>query len=279
MKAQILTALTGLALILAMSQEAYLVPPDQIEDDYPQKPDEYLTTSRVTITNIHFRGAVGDPEIIDNESWPQIPPPTKFHHYFENPAKVWRIEGGYFAYFDAGEFGGALFYSERSGKSWTRVLGEHIQEIGRYTGDMFLAVGGLSHMSVATGSAYILSRNPHGTWVAKEVFRSHDGVPWIAGIGATDDDLILRGKSVKLFAICLYREFDKARALTGPFIGITSDGTIHYLGDRDKQDSGKVTGDDNRDKGAPDSDEDPFASPKGEQPADGKTQEAPQPPH
>ena len=107
---------------------------------------------------------------------------------------------------------------------WTRVIDEHIQDIEGFGGDCFLAVGGLSHLTLSGGAAFLVTRDKSGDWVSKKVFTSEAGVPAITGTSFTD--AFLTADSKKLVVIGLRDSLG-----IEPFFGVDSTGVVHYFGE------------------------------------------------
>ncbi|QQL45235.1 hypothetical protein [Sulfuriroseicoccus oceanibius] len=163
---------------------------------------------------------------IEEGVWPKVESPTSFNRLFERPSKVWRHEGGYFGAFDAGEFGGGLFFVAANEERWIRLVDTHVQDLARFDKDTFLAVGGLGHRSFAGGDAYLITRDATGEWTSRKVFASSDGIPRI--IGVCGDSRFDELQSEKLYVI----ELVAPRAAELALFGIDREGALHYLGER-----------------------------------------------
>lgn len=221
-----LAIMTWLSLLTALTCFA---DPDQKTDPDPfgELPASELQPAKGKF----FAGGVtvklvedSNPEVVLEKDWPQIQPPTAFNQAFQKPAKIWRMDGGFIASFDAGEFGGALFFATTDAKRWTKVLDAHIQHLERYEGDTLLAVGGLAHLDNEHGRAHLLSRTNKGRWQARVVFETQVGVPSI--IGTTVTDIAFKAKAERLIVIGLESTWGWK-----PLFGISSKGTLHYLGE------------------------------------------------
>ena len=203
-------------------------PPDQKQ---PPTPKEFETTAAVRVTP-----ATGqNPEIIPSEDWgwrklEKIEKPTSFNRHFDRPFRIWRVDGGYFGAFDGGEWGGALFFATDEATTWTRIIDTHIQDLECFEGDRFLATGGLAHLSLSAGSAYLVTRTPSGQWQARLVFSSDIGIPRVVGTSMTD--AFLRAESMKLVVLGLECPLGRE-----PFFGVDPTGAIHYLGERTRKES------------------------------------------
>lgn len=201
-------------------------------------PKEFETTGGGKIAPVTGQ----NPEIIPQNDWgwrnlEKIEKPTTFNRHFENPFRIWRVDGGYFGAFDGGEWGGALFYAVDGATKWTRIINTHIQDLERYDyeTDTFLATGGLAHLSLSGGTAYILSRLPNGEWQARVAFRTDVGIPRVAGMSATD--LFLKAESKRLIVLGL--EYPLGRE---PYFGVDANGVVHYLGERSDKTSSEQDG-------------------------------------
>ena len=206
-------------------------------------PKEFETTAAFKVAPV----AGWNPESIPSDCWPKIENPTSFNRHFNRPFRIWRVDGGYFGAFDGGEWGGALFFATDGAPKWTRIIDTHIQDLERFDGDTFLASGGLAHLSLSGGAAYLITQLPTGEWQSRMVFSSEVGIPRVAGTSVTD--IFMKAESKKLIVLGL--EYPMGRE---PFFGVDATGSIHYLGERTK-------------------------NKPSEQGADGKPSEADQPPH
>jgi hypothetical protein len=182
---------------------------------------EFVTTAAFKVAPV----AGWDPESIPSEDWPKIENPTSFNRHFDRPFRIWRVDGGYFSAFDGGEWGGALFFATGGAPKWTRIIDTHIQDLERYEGDTFLATGGLAHLSLSGGAAYLITRLPTGEWQSRMVFSSKVGIPRVAGTSATE--IFLKAESKKLIVLGLDDPMGRE-----PFFGVDTTGAIHYLGER-----------------------------------------------
>ncbi len=116
---------------------------------------------------------------LPEDRWPEMDPPTIFNRHFEKPSKVWEVDAGYFATFDAGEFGAGLFYSAGTGHKWIRVLDAHVQDLRYFSGNSVLAVGGIAHLTYSRGAAYLIQRRSTGDWM-RSTFGQKGAAPQVA---------------------------------------------------------------------------------------------------
>lgn len=232
---QILTACFFSAPLLAGAAEG-----EQAEPDDPfavllpaeQKPRGDAPAPKKTTAGFKIEPCT-DSELIQSKTdFPKIENPLKFNRFFDEP-RIWRTDGGYLASFDGGEFGGALFCATEGDKEWTLVAnGIHIQDLESFGQGRFLAAGGLMHMDLMHGTVHVVEMSAKGKWTARMVFESHQGVPRIVGVSATD--MFLHAKSEKLivFTLDTMNLFDP-----GQVLGVTAEGVVHNLGWTPKPDA------------------------------------------
>jgi hypothetical protein len=193
--------------------------PNVLGDD---KPSFTTTGFYKIIPNV----GISSPDKVRPEDWPHIANPTSFNRHFDGSPLLWRVAGGYFAAFDGGEWGGALFYRNDKDKNWKRVIGTHIQVMQEFDEDIYLATGGLSHLDMTAGAAYIITRKSTGRWTSKKVFNSRSGIPCIVGVSETED----APNSERLIVLTM--------GDTSGFVGISHAGTVYYLGSRQPGEAG-----------------------------------------
>lgn len=184
-----------------------------------------LTLSENLVTPIpEFR-----PELIHRSNFPHIEPPTAFHRSFEVPSRVWRIAGGFFASFDAGEFGGALFHAAEGAKQWTKVVDGHFQDLGMFKEGAFLAVGGLAHLTLSRGEVCLISQQRDGSWRPQTIMKSGWGVPKL--IGQSYTDIFSEAKSFKMLVVSIT---DPMNETVQSLIGFDVNGKTYFLGPKSK---------------------------------------------
>ena len=220
------TTLASVLMSLAFGVSAAAVEIDPFADTTPVEeeqapPKKFETTGAFDVNPVEG----WNPESLRPEDWPKIENPTNFNRYFDRPFRIWRVEGGYFGAFDGGEWGGALFFATHEATKWTRIVETHVQDLERFEGDTFLATGGLAHLSLSGGAAYLITRLPSGRWQTRMVFSSEIGIPRVVGTSMTD--AFLRAASKKLVVLGL--DYPLGRA---PYFGVDPVGAIHYLGER-----------------------------------------------
>jgi hypothetical protein len=211
--------------------------PDPFADHSLDEPalvkGEFFTAAGLTVKPL-----VGwNPQFVAREDWPDVTAPTTFNRSFEAPTAVWRIDGGFLASFNAGEFGGALFFLPHGAKRWSKIVDAHVSHLERFEGDSYLAVGGLAHLQTTEGRAFLITRSNTGKWNTKIAFETQVGVPLI--LGTTFTDAFLEAKAEKLIVIGLDSNWG-----WNPLFGISRQGAVHYLGERlkDKESEQDGTG-------------------------------------
>ncbi|SKA88351.1 hypothetical protein SAMN02745166_01405 [Prosthecobacter debontii] len=182
----------------------------------------------VTTLGVEVNALRPDPFVhLKRDEWPNIKPHVAFNHLFQEPLMLARLEGGYLASFEAGEFGGGLFYAQEEDEGWTRLIVGHFQDIQIFDQDHVLVTGGLEHMWVNGGETYLLTRTRQGKWKSRHVFSSRDGMPRL--VGFCDLKALLGKESLFLYVL----------AVNSPsgfewFLGVDKTGTVHVLGEREK---------------------------------------------
>ena len=96
------------------------------------------------------------------------------------PSLALRVDGGWLAGSNRGEWGGELVYVADNGKS-TQLLDTNIEDIYQL-GDRYIATAGLAHLSMNNGMIYQLMQTEDGTWQAKE---------WLMLPGAPDSSWLV----------------------------------------------------------------------------------------
>jgi hypothetical protein len=225
---RVLSHIVGTSLLLTAIGMAEPNPQDDQDPLAPPKPapelklakGEFFTTTGLVVKPLNEWSR---PESVPLNDLPEIKAPTTFNRAFEVPSKVWRVDGGFLASFDRGEFGGALFFAQHGSKRWTKIIDAFVQHLVCFEGDSYLVLGGLSHLASIRGEAFILSRNNNGKWKFHSVFKTDLGVPVV--LGTTFTVPIDEAKAEKLVVIGLDSPW-----LVTPQFGISQQGTVHYLG-------------------------------------------------
>lgn len=96
---------------------------------------------------------------------------------FNRPQAIWRVKGGYLAYYDGGEFGAALFHFSSDGSRRFLVLADYVEEIAPLTEGGFLIAGGFRDY----GAVHIITKNDKHRWGSKLLMISLMGVPTLEG--------------------------------------------------------------------------------------------------
>lgn len=130
----------------------------------------------------------GEPSRLARKERPKLPSAKRFHEMYEVPAKVWSVLEGYFLAYDAGEFGGALFFMALDGNGLEHIADGHFDQLALLTsGELdkkrtYLVSGGLSHMAISDGHVSILHQESNGSWRMQPVFKSEGGEPRLVGV-------------------------------------------------------------------------------------------------
>lgn len=103
------------------------------------------------------------------------------------PNAAMKVEGGYLASGNRGEWGGELVLIDEKGKTQI-IINENVSDIFRL-GDKYVALAGLAHMMSNSGLIYELSRNENGKWKA-EAWRALPGDPGLSWLMKNGDLLI-----------------------------------------------------------------------------------------
>ena len=177
------------------------------------------------------------PEFLDMDSprkRPMISPPVEFNSRFTEAAMIWMAPGGYFASFDAGEWGGSFFYAPDGAKSWSRVIDSHVQNLGQFSESAFLAVGGLSHMMSSQGKVQLITRTPAGKWKTKTLMDSGWGVPVLIGESTTPLEFN-EPQTARLLVVSIPNPMEEGPE---PVIGFDISGKSYFLGLKSRGESG-----------------------------------------
>ena len=153
-----------------------------------------------------------DADPVRKGAWPPIEAPITFNANFTSPSMVWRVNGGYLASFDSGEFGASLFYADTDDQRWTRLLNTHVQSLVSLGKDVFVVAGGLAHLTSARGEVHLLIRTNKGGWTSRKIIDSSFAVPSIVGTsksfiedGGISEKLAVIAFNHELVEIYLYR--------------------------------------------------------------------------
>jgi hypothetical protein len=204
--------------------EAELDPFNPTVEELKLLKGEFLTTAGRIVKPLE--GC--NPKLVLRDEWPDITAPTTFNRAFDYPTAVWRIDGGFIASFNAGEFGGALFFWQHGSKQWIKIVDAHVSHLECFEGDSCLAVGGLAHFQTTEGKAILITRGKTGNWNSKIVFETEVGVPLI--LGTTFSNAIYKAKAEKLIVIGLDSEWG-----WNTIFGISRNRAVHYLGENIKE--------------------------------------------
>jgi hypothetical protein len=78
------------------------------------------------------------------------------------------VADGFLVGFDAGEWGGALFWFSRDGKTWRQLSEENVRGLVPLGPGEVLALHGLNHLGLRRGAARWLMRDAQGRWTVSE---------------------------------------------------------------------------------------------------------------
>ena len=109
--------------------------------------------------------------------------------FFNKPSSVWVVKGGLFVAYDAGEFGGALYFFAEAGKQRSFVCNQHISDLVKVNDSTYLASGGLSHLSLSSGAVVRVDLKA-GVWESKILARFFTGIPHISELKANGNFVV-----------------------------------------------------------------------------------------
>ena len=101
--------------------------------------------------------------------------------FFDKPRSVWKVNSGFFAAYDADEFGGALYYFSEAGKERYLISNEHVGDLVLTGENEYISTGGLSHLSMTTGVVMKISLSD-GRWHATRLVRLLSGIPKVTEV-------------------------------------------------------------------------------------------------
>jgi hypothetical protein len=186
------------------------------------------------VTSLDYSVAPPQVRVLPTEEWPEFVAPENINEAFDNPTAVWRTEGGYFASFDYGEFGGGLFFGTKRGGKWRRICGLHIQDVEPLGNERWIVAGGVLH----GGNVILVNRRPNGSWKTRKIFSSEAGIPRIVGTCVLRSFIGMGEKRLIVFILGRNGETPDGKptilgfyGLAGVF-GVDGDGVIYYLGTR-----------------------------------------------
>lgn len=218
-------------MLFAEPEPAVVVDPFSVTEDpekEPEKPVKFETTFGFSVKPFDQW-----PRVLMPSQWPRIEAPTTFNSHFEKPETVWEVDGGYLASFNGGEFGSALFYADRNGNQWTRILAEPVEHCVQVKGDRFLLSGGLGHLDTVAGKVFFLERTPDGKWSSKKVLESDFGIPTL--IGESRTRRFGEDPEERLFVISFEPDgFNKN------LLGIDGAGAVYPLGEKAPAENAKT---------------------------------------
>lgn len=109
--------------------------------------------------------------------WPQkeMDLSSSKNRWFERPHRLQRVEGGWLAGYNGGEFGAELWWFSTDGKRSYKISNHQVNQF-LVTDDAVYAAEGLSHLSMSEGSVVRLS-NVEGKWKAETFAKPEIGEP------------------------------------------------------------------------------------------------------
>lgn len=114
-----------------------------------------------------------------------------------NGGIIFPVVDGYLVAFNAGEWGGSLWWYSKDGLRRNKLLSEHINYFIKTENGLF-AIGGLAHLSFDSGQIIKLEEN-NGTWSQKKI-QDLDSAPNGFFYEGNDSYLILTNKSILRFS-------------------------------------------------------------------------------
>ncbi|MCB1099714.1 MAG: hypothetical protein KDN22_29360 [Verrucomicrobiae bacterium] len=106
------------------------------------------------------------------------------NRWFKRPHRLQRVEDGWLAGYNGGEFGAELWWFSPDGTRSYKISDHQLNQF-LVTDDGIFAAEGLSHLGSLEGSVIRLSR-PDGTWVAETLAKPEFGEP--SGLVQVEDD-------------------------------------------------------------------------------------------
>jgi hypothetical protein len=221
MRALLLTAILALTLTLWAQVDPLIASKEVVK----HAPGKFVALSGHEISPV----VRWSRRIIAASDWPSIKSPVDINRSFKRPDEVWAAPGGYFAIFDPGELGEALFYAVEGADVWTPILEGNVQSLGQFSDSAYLAVGGLSHKISSGGAVHLITRQADGIWSARTLMESAWGVPRL--IGETTTSVDSRPMKPRLLVVAITDPMDdRAEQLFGFDVA----GTSFYIGPRPK---------------------------------------------
>lgn len=152
--------------------------------------------------------------------------------FFGRPKAMWRLDDGFLAAYDGGEFGGALFYFSRDGKTRELVVAEHISDLISVSKGQYIATGGLEHLDSVTGLVVSLKQGQDLGWKSQVVARFFDGIAGISGRTKEGTTIVSTWRSIASGHLTPPDgEKAETRVLVGAYFELKNDGWMRYLGE------------------------------------------------
>lgn len=163
---------------------------------------------------------------VPKEEWPKHDPPTLFHGAFEVPEFVWKVHGGHFIAYDAGEWGGAFFFQREGTEQLQLLLKDHVGSVTWFEGGAYVVAGGLAHER-EHGAVYFLSIDENLQWVSRKLLTTWQGIPTVITTGSPGTARIAIVKT----SFGIGEQEEKTTVAT---FSVASDGDLQYLGTPDE---------------------------------------------
>ena len=152
--------------------------------------------------------------------------------FFDRPKAMWRLDDGFLAAYDGGEFGGALFYFSRDGKTRELVVAEHISDLISVSKRQYVATGGLEHLDSATGVVVSLKQGQDLRWKSQVVARFFDGIAGISGRTKEGTTIVSTWRSIASGHLTPPDGKEaETRVIVGAHFELKNDGWMRYLGE------------------------------------------------
>lgn len=159
---------------------------------------------------------------VAKENWPKHDPPIHLHGAFDVPDSVWRVHGGHFIAYDAGEWGGALFFQSEGTEHLKLLLKDHVSSLARFENGSYVAAGGLAH-GLEHGSVYIVGIDDDLKWNSRNIFTTRKGIPSVVW---TED---FESARIEVVETIMGIEKPDERITIAAFT-VFADGRLEYLG-------------------------------------------------
>lgn len=157
-----------------------------------------------------------DPSELDSALWPKHEAPLAFNRRFDRPTHVWELRSGYFIAYEAGEWGGALFYLQKGTITPVRILEDYVSSIVEVAPHTYIVAGGLDQLE----RVHRLWIDKAQRWRHRQVLENDLEGPWFLENTA-------EGKGV-IVGTCHWNE--KTKTTENHVCGISASGAVHLYG-------------------------------------------------